>query len=639
MYCPLPEFNESHRDEMNAGYCRRSRTRTPYHLMLGVGCMLAAMAASAADTFTGHVSVGGRNVDVDGDEGKYRQHVNLDSGARLFDFGIVFEPGEQGNATPDRVEASATGLGGDPYQNIRFGVRKYGTYRFTYERRESEYFYEDILIDPADENPNASNGGDFHHFDFDRVRDSVDFDVQLTDKAKLLLGFDQYTKKGDNTTVLDIEREEFELEQPVDQTLKNYDIGFEYRWDRAAITLNQRFREFDNDVEMFLPGASEGSAPGAPTRLDSFFLEQPYGYDSQETQAGLTLRLTDRWDVQADLLYADLDMDVDSLESADGLDFLGNPLQTSIEGVGSSNRTINQLYLSTGYALTDSVRLTASVRDQHLDQDSDLDLDGAAGVSDWTIDSTAVMLGVETIVFDDWTLSAGWTTEQRDTDYDQAFDGNGRAADEKSDSDGYYLMVGYRPGSRLSLSFSAEDNSIDDPFTLASPTDSRRYRLRAGYNWDMGLKLSAAYAWRKNENDHSDWQAKSEQADLRLTYSIDPITVSLGASFVDLDRSIDQLVTGGPRQLLFPVRYDADSDFWDGLVRWHVIERVDVMASYRRYENDGSFEVKRDDARVGVDVKLSGNYTLGGTYRNIDYDEDFESFDADIWELSFGLRW
>ena len=637
MYAPRREGSELSLTEM--GGTQTWRPRLPYRSLLGIGCMMTGMAAFAADTFSGHVSVGGRNVDVDGDESKYRQHVNLDSGARLFDFGIVFEPDERGIGTPDRIEASATGLGGDPYQNLRFGVRKYGTYRFTYERRESEYFYEDLLIDPADENPNSSNGGDFHHFDFDRVHDSVDFDVQITDRAKLLLGFDQYTKKGDNTTVLDIEREEFELDQPVDQTLKNYDIGFEYRWDRAAVTFNQRFREFDNDVEMFLPGASEGSAPGAPTRLDSFFLEQPYGYDSQETQAGLTLRPTDRWDVQVDVLYADLDMDVDSLETPDGLDFLGNPLQTPIEGVGSAERTISQIYLSTGYAITDRVRLTASVRDQHLDQDGDLDLAGADGASDWTIDSTAVSLGVETVILDDWTISGGWTTEQRDTDYDQSFDGAGRNADEETDSDGYYLIVGYRPGSRLSLSFSAESNSIDDPFTLASPTDSRRYRLRAGYRWDMGLKLSAAYAWREHENDHSDWEAKSEQTDLRLTYSTDPVTVSLGASFVDLDRSIDQRVTAGTLQVLYPISYEASSDFWDASVRWHVLERVDAMASYRRYDNDGSFDVKRNDARLGIDVDLPGSYVAGATWRNVDYDEDYESFDADIWELMFGLRW
>jgi len=617
----------------------RARVPLVAILLLGFWAAITSGLASAADSLSGHLSVGGRNVDVDGDEGKYKQQVNLDSGARLFDFGFVYEPDGEGANVPDRVEAAASGLGGDPYQSLRLGVRKYGGYRLTYERSQSDYFYEDLLIDPADENPTTSNGGDFHHFDFQRIRDSADLDVQLTDQAKLLVGFDQYTKKGDSTTVLDISREEFEMDQSIDETLQNYDIGLVYDWNRASLRLNQRWRQSDNDVYIFLPGASDGSAPGAPTRLDSFFLEQPYSYDSQETQAGLTLRPTGRWDVQADLLYADLDMDVDALESTIGFDYLGNPLPGTLSADGSSNRTIRQIYLTTGYALTDRLRLTASARDQHLDQDSDLDIASATGASDWKIDNTTFALGMEAVLRDDWTVSGGWTTQKRDTDYDQSSDGIGRSADEETKTDGYYLVVAYRPGTAFSASFSAEDNSIDDPFTVSSPTDSRRYRLRAVYRWDNGLGLSAAYAWRKHENDDSGWEAKSEQADLRVTYSLNALSISVGASFVDLDRSIDQRVQAGSRRLLFPIRYSADSDFWDGTVRWQVMDRVDLVGSYRQYDNDGSFEVSRDDARLGVDVELTPIYSLGASYRNIDYDEDFESFDADIWEVSIGLRW
>lgn len=615
------------------------RLQTIATLLVGCWAAVTGGMADAADPISGHLSVGGRNVSVAGDDAKFKQQVNLDSGARLFDFGFVYEPAGTGSTVPDRIEAAASGLGGDPYQSLRLGVRKYGSYRFTYERSQSDYFYEDIFLDPADESATRSNGGDYHHFDFQRIRDSADLDVQLTDQAKLLVGFDQYTKKGDRTTVLDLSREEFEMDQSIDETLQNYDIGLVYDWNRASVRVNQRWRQFDNDVHIFLPGASEGSAPGAPTRLDSFFLEQPYGYDSRETQAGLTLRPTDRWDVQADVLYADLDMDVDAVESVIGLDYLGNPLPTPLAADGASNRTIRQVYLSTGYALTGRLRLTASIRDQHLDQDTDLDFASSTGVSDWKIDNTTFALGMEAVLRDDWTVSGGWTTQKRDTDYDQSTDGLGRSADEETQADGYYLVVAYRPGNAFSASFSAEDNSIDDPFTLSSPTDSRRYRLRAAYRWDNGLGVSAAYAWRKHENDDSGWEAKSEQADLRLTYSMDVLSVSVGASFVDLDRSIDQQVQAGTRQLLFPISYSADSDFWDGTLRWHLLERVDLLGSYRQYENDGSFKVSRDDARLGVDVRLTPIYSLGMNYRNIDYNEDFESFDADIWEMSIGLRW
>ena len=239
---------------------------------------------SEANRLSGYWEIGFRSVDVDGSSNKYRQHLNLDDGLWLSGFGLVYLPEEKTAFTPDRIEISASNLGSEPYQNISIGVRKYGSYRFSYQRQKSEYFYQDILIDSSEENPEMSNGGDFHHFDFDRVRDRLNFDIQVGDQAKFLLDLNQYTKKGESTTVLDIEREEFELEQPIDQKLKNYNLGFEYRWDKSTITFNQRWRDFYNDVEIFLLNPSEGSAPLDPTRLDNFYLEQPYGYDSRETQ-------------------------------------------------------------------------------------------------------------------------------------------------------------------------------------------------------------------------------------------------------------------------------------------------------------------------------------------------------------------
>ena len=608
-------------------------------LWLLLACLTFTGLANGSDSSSGYWEFGIRSVDVDGNKDKYRQHLNFDNGVWLSKFGWVFKPEEKTALTPDRVEISATDLGGEPFQNFLIGVRKYGSYRFSYQRQKSEYFYKDILLDSDDENAEMSNGGDFHHFDFDRIRDQLNLDIQLSDSAKFILDLDQYTKKGDSTTVLDIQREEFELQQPIDQKLKNYNLGFEYRWDKTAVTFNQRWRDFYNDVEIFLLGSSEGSGPTDPTRLDSFFLQQPYGYNSRETQMDLSFRASDNWVLQANVLYADLDMDLDSMETAIGLDFLGEILQYNLTGEGQSKRTIRQLYLSSAYAITNHIRLTTSIRDQELDQNSALDLDGVTSDNQWQIDSTTVAVGLETIINNDWTLTGGLTIEDRETNYDPNSANSELHENEKTQNQGYYLILGYRPENGLSLTASAENNIIDDPYTLSSPTDSQHFRLRAAYKWDSGFKLSSAYVWRKSENDLSGWQANSKQTNLRLSYSNDPLTLSFGFTQVDLDRSIDQLVTGGFVQALFPIYYRADSDFWDGLVRWQVTSKVNLMTSYRHYDNKGSFAVKRNDARLGLNFELPKNYSLGANYRYIDYQEDFEDFDAEILEITFGGRW
>lgn len=605
--------------------------------LLLFGLMAARLAAAAS---SGHVDVGVREVDVDGDEAKYEQQVNLDSGPRLFGLGFSFEPAPGTGNAPDRVSLQASGLGGDPYQNIRAEIRKYGAYRFTYERDQSDYVYHDLLIDPADADVEASTGGDFRSFDFRRTRDRAAFEMRLTDRACFNLGFDRYEKDGESTTPIDVEREEFELDAPVEEILESFDLGFAYDWDRMTISLNQRWREFDNDTSAFLPGASEGSEPGEPTRLDYYFLDQPYGYDSSESRVGLIIRPAARWQVKADLFYADLEMDFDARERSQGSDWQDIDFTRDLAGTGGADRETLQLFVAASYAITDRIRLTASVRDQSLDQDADMSFDSVPGISDWQIDTTGVALGAEAMLGNGWTVSGGWTGESRETRYEAAMNGFAAGEEVETDRDGFYAMVSYRPGTRWNLSFSAEDNGIDDPFTLASPTDSRRYRLRGAYRWDNGVNLSASWTERKNDNDNSGWESESSHADVRLGYSSDAISASVGASFTDMERSIDQEVSGGFRQDLFLIRYDADSSFVDGMFAWQAAEWLDLSASFRDYDNDGSFEVARQDYRLAAGFSLPDGYGLGLSWRRVDFEEGgLEEFDADIWEASLTYRW
>jgi hypothetical protein len=609
-------------------------------MLIAGATMLAALAnADPAQTFSGSFSVGYRDVDVDGDETKYQQHIDLDDGARLFDFGIVFEPARDqasSAAMPDRVAVNARGLGGDPYESIDLRVRKYGAYDFKYDHRTSDYFYEDLLLRPEDASVEGSTGGDFHHFDFERTRDALDLDIDISDRASLNLGFDRYEKSGESTTTLDVEREEFELDQPIDESRESYDIGFRYAWDKVTVTLTESWQEYDNASSVFLPGFSPGTEPGEPTDLDFFFLDQPYGFDARDHHASVRIRPNPRWDIQLDARLGDLDLDMRASERSQGTDYLGVPFSRDIAGSGEIDRDTELFDLSVSYLVSDRIQLTAGARQQQLDQQGMVLFDDVNADTRWKIDTTAFELGVDVALTSTLTVAAGWTTEQRDSRFAE----ESADHDVETDRDGYYAHLSYRPNRNLDITLSAEDNRIDDPFTLASATDSQRYRLRARYRWQNGLSLSATHRRTENENDNSDWQSETEQTDVRLSYMSDRLTASIGVALVDLERDIDQLVSGGFRQDLFAISYAADADFWDGSVRWRVTDRAALQASFRAYDNDGSFSVERDDVRAGVDVTLPDNYHLQLSYRNVDFEEDsLESFDADIWEIALGYRW
>jgi len=615
----------------------------PSRRSLGIALVLCApdalAAAAASSAFSGHIAVGYRDVDVAGDEPKYQQQINLDDGARLIDLGVVVRPDSQQAGVPDRIEVNAYGLGGDPYESLQVRIGKHRAYDFRYDRHRTEYFYEDLLVAPEDASISGSTGGDFHHFDTERVRDNLSLDIDLSSRAKVTLGFDRYELSGDATTTLDIEREEFELDKPIDETMESYAVGLEYAWDKVFLTLTERWQNYDNADSAFLPGFSSGN-PSAPAELDFLFLDQPYSFDTRDHQLSLRVRPDDRWEIRIDAQVSDLDLDVQATERSQGLSFAGVPFSGEITGDASVNRDTELFRLGVAYAITDRVRLTTSARKQRLDQDGMLLFGDVDGVSRWRIDTSSYEVGLDVAVTDTLAVAAGWAGERRETNVSQDSEGDSEGEAVQTDRDGYFANLSYRPNRHLQITLSAEDNRIDDPFTLASATDARRYRLQARYRWDNGLILSATHRRTDYENHNSGWNSDTKQTDIRLTHTTDRLTLSVGAAWVDLQRDIDQLVTGGSRQDLFAIDYSADADFWDGSASWRLTDRIDLAASYRAYDNNGSFQVDRDDTRASVEVALPDNYRLQLSYRNVDYKEDqLESFDADIWEIALKYRW
>ncbi|MGI9327602.1 MAG: hypothetical protein ACR2PZ_20455 [Pseudomonadales bacterium] len=611
--------------------------------MLGFTACLLGQAVIAAEpeqkALTGRLELGVRTVDISGDRYKYKQHVDLDSGARLFGFDITYSPEAARQSAPDLVAFHTTGVGGDPYQNTRLLIRKYGKYRFRYEHRKSDYFYEDLLIRPEDVDIEASNEGDLHTFDLERTSHRVDFDYQLTQRAELQLAYDRYDREGDGTTVLDIQREEFELHSPIDQALQNLDFGLEYALDKITLTFHERWREFDHSQFSAIDGASEGLDLLGPTRLDAFLLKQPYSYDSREHQLGLLARPTERLRLRADVLVTDLDMDVTSIENADGIDFVGQPFQTRDLATGGAQRDTFQVFLAGSYAISEQVQLTADFREQRMDQEAKIAGNATDGASDWDINTRWFSLGVEVTPTDALHLSAGWSREDRDVELRNIVGTALEATKETSVNDGYWLQLNYRTSDHMDWLVSVENNRVDDAFTSSSATDSLRYRLRGRYRWDNGSLLTVSHRQTEYDNDVSDWRSDSRQSAARISHSGERVTLSMGYTWVDTERSILQLVTGGFRQELFDIDYRADTSFWDVDFLWAPTSRWELSASHRRYRNDGSFDTQRDDSRLGASYALSEHYRISLRYRHIDFEEPpGEDFGANLLEASVGYQ-
>ncbi len=619
-------------------------------LSLACAAALVALPAAAQESgaFTGSFQVGFRIVDVTGSPNKYSEDINLEDGPRLFRFDIDYIPEDEMRKFADKVTIDLNNFGGDPFESLSVSVEKFGRYDFDYDRTKSNYFYNDIILpielagDPA-----LALAGDFHHFDFDRVHDRANFKVWFGDNATFNFGLNRYTRKGESTTTLDIARDEFEFDKPIDESLNDYLGSFQYSWDKVTLVLEERYREFDNVVELFLPGRSLGEDPVDASILDFYFSNQPYDYTSNDHIVRLIAQPNSRLLVraQADIQSVDLDLKVD--ETGGGTNFDGAPLVIDNTGNGEVDRDIDLFDLDISYRLNERWALILGARKNSLDQQGSRVFGNALGTGDWEIDTTSVDLGAQVSLSSKVTVAAGFRQESRDIDSRWTLGDEVHLEKVKTDQTGYFANLAWAPRKGCSVNVELEDSSFDDPFTLASPTDRQRYKVRGRYKLENGFSVLGSLAISELENDRSGWDSSSEQLNVRLAYDKNKLSASVGVSNVDVDRRIDQTVVtlpgfGGGAELFFPINYEVDSDFVDARFRYDASDRVAFGGDFRLYDNSGTFGVERDDYRGWVEVGIGDGYLVHLGYRTIDFNEtrfDFDDYDADIAELSIGYRW
>ena len=611
---------------------------------LGAALLLAASLPAPAQSdsatgLSGSVSLGLRSVDTEGADSKYREDINLDSGVRLLDLALRYRPAEGGGPV-DYLDVSASHLGGDPFESVQVEARRYGAWRLSLDRRRSEYFYDDTILPAALASIQGSTGGDFHRFDFERVRESATLDVTVSPATEVSLGLERQRRTGDSETTLDIQRDEFELERPIDESTDRVSLGLRHAFERVSLIFTEERGDFENASELFLPGASPGQNTTDPAELFFFRFDQSYDLKSSGRTLRVLAEATDALDIRALWRQEDADMRMRASESASGIDFAGLPFSTALTGPADVSRDSEVAGLDLGYRIGPSTRLTAAARRNRLDQTGRSNLGTDQGDSDWLIETDGLELGAEHAIGEDLLIAGGWSAESRDATYMRSLNAAATGRLEQTERDGFFLRLRYDLASGAELSAAIEDNSIDDPFTLASPTESRRYKASYRQSWNNGLSLTGSFRRTDVTNDRSGWAADTREASVRLGYRGEALEASASYTAIDLDREIDQLVTSGARQDLFAIAYAADTGFADVFVRRPIDEGLAIGGSIRRYENSGSFPLERDDWRVFVEYELRSDIALDLSYRSIDYTEDgFDDYEADILELGLRTHW
>ncbi|HEX6201947.1 MAG TPA: hypothetical protein VF100_03020 [Thermoanaerobaculia bacterium] len=627
---------------------RKTRLHAPALLAVLVAVALAAPPAAAqtglgdqtVSDFSGGFRLGYRLVDIDGAERKYREDIDLDEGPRLFGLDLHFVPREGPLAGRiDRFDLDVSNFGGDPFETLRLDVGRADAFDFSWTRTTSSYFYEDLLVPPGTGDVRLSSGGDFHHFDFERVRDRAELSVPVTSLATVHLGFNRYTRRGEATTTLDLSRDEFELDRPIDESLNDFSAGVELKWDRFTLTLEEGIRDFENHFEEFLPGASLGENPTNQTRLDFFFLEQPYDLESLEHRVRAVARPTDRWLIRAAATLLDFEAELEADERSQGIDFAGRPFNTDLFGDGEIEGDGALFDVDATFLLTDRVAIVLGANSRQREQQGDFTFGPDRNLGEWDVSTTGLEAGLEWAATNELTVAGGVRWEERDVDHRWGVGSLGDLETESTEHTGFFATAGWRPGGGVRVTAELDTSTYDDPFTLVSPTDRMRYRLRGEVPLAGAWSLSASITGNEAENDDSDWDSSTLRYDARVGYSVPTLKASFGYGHHEIDREIDQLVSFGT---LFPIDYSSESDFLDARVEWQPIAGWAFGATALLYENDGSFPVDRDDLRAWAERRFPAGWSVGGTYRNVDYQEGtfrLDDYEADVIELFLGWRW
>ncbi len=615
-------------------------------LLLGALPVLAQDDGQGA-MFTGQFMVGYRSVSVDGQNNKYMQDYNLQKGPRLFNLNFVLKPDKQLRGFADRIQLTVNNYGGDPNESMHLGIEKYGAYNFQYSRTKDTYFYNDIILPEDIANSRIEEGGDFRTFNYQHVRDVGRLDISLTKAAKLHFNFDRFTKVGSSTLPMDVAHDGYEFDKPIDESQNRYGVGLDYAWQKVTLSLDENIRDYKNVFDMFLPGASLGANPTNADALNYYFLTQPYDYKSYDHTIRIVAHPSSKLIVKASALLQRLNMDVSASQSQSGINYNGQPL-TPMEatGAGSISRDSDLYNLDMTYMVTNKVGIIAGLWHNKLTQNGNFTFASALNQGAWDLKTTGGRAGVEFDLSSQFTLTLGGQYEKRDATEYRTDDGE--YTDEgtlSTKNTGFFGTADWVPNTNFRLTAEVEDATYTDPYTLKSPTDRQRLRVRARYNLKKGLYLAGSYLYNKFKNNDSGWDAHYDEANLRLGYQSKAITATVGYGRIDIGRSINHdtyIVDTSTFLFYFPITYDAKTDLYDGSIRWALNKQWAIGGDLRYYKNSGSWGLMSDDYQGYVEYTFTNGYLVHAGYRYIKYNEDqfnYNDYSAKIGEFSIGYRW
>jgi|GEM_PF-394872 len=553
-----------------------------------------------------------RAVDIgnNSNENKYKEDYNLFSGARLRTLNLDFQPKGALKSLFDNLGLSMDNFGGDPFETLHLNMTKYGKYTFNYKHLKSRYFYQDILF----EGPltyaqmRASDGGDFHHFNFDRVMDSADLKVWLSKNARLYLGFDRFSKKGNSTTTVDINRDEFEFDKPVDQAGKEITVGLDWSVKKFTIAFEEKIKQFKDANSYFLPGFSEGENYNYPqgynyANLLYFFLDMPYDFTNYTHTVRLTAHPVKGLLLRASGSLLNLKMDnLDYSERARGNDYSNPPKPFIYDwGIGEFDlkRDIQLWDFDFSYLFNAKLALVGAFRYNDYEQEGMMSITanevtlpagfitmqpgGSSATATYQANekyhTTGIDLGLQYQPLSRLTATAGFRNEQRTIQFE-----TGRP-DEKKKRTGLFGNIVWLPVKDVTITADYQFGDYTDPISAIAPSTHNRFRTTARCKFGKFF-ANVSYLMNRVKNDeplynpgipqepNSGWNSRVNQLNMRMGYGLKKFMISAGWAYISTKNTANNRLLNNSSASLppisWPIYYKSDINLYDISIHWKI---------------------------------------------------------------------
>lgn len=552
------------------------------------------------------------------------EDYNLDDGPRLFNLHFVYQPAGKMKKLFDRMDFELHNLGGDPFESFGLNIVKYGTYKFKFDRRKSDYFYSDMMA-----------GHDFHTFNFQRVNDSGMLKVWLNKNFKFYLDFNRYTKKGNSTTSLDINRDEFEFDKPIDESSGEIAVGLDISLKGFSIVLEEKLLDYKNDFNYFLPGMSMGEATGDPAVLNYFYMYQPYDLRTWSHTARISAQPTGNLLIKAVGQYSNQDLRLSYSESAAGTTYMGSSFSQIYAGEGEFQRDIAMADLDITYLVSSKFALVAAVRYQKLEQEGEMDVYDTTMPHQFDLETLGLEAGFQYHIKPGCSFTAGVRHQSRDVDSG----GHDAGSTERT---GFFGNVKMRPLKSLSLTGDYQYGSFKDPFTGISPTDFHRARFTARYKGKRCF-LNGSYLYKLSKNDEGDgWEGEWSQVNVRTGYYNKTLKFGAGYGLIYSKQSGDRGFVFYGQPTVWNILHEGRTNMFDAYIKVFLKKKVALGFYANYYKNDGSWELERLILKPFIRVDIAGGFMGQLAYRYIEFSESmygYNDYIANIVEVSFGYKW